>query len=204
MISPFIYARRPMLKFTEMSNAGVFVESKGEASEWSSQAFPRRKPNSWPIKCHWVTDFCDLNKALDRPICGGESSGQLLRHIEPSARLFACFDAISGFHQVAVDPESSKLLNITTQMGNFRYTVLGQGLCSSQDLFNWITAGSTQTDPDFNILKNVDDFCLFNQFPRWGNWFSILKCHKKIPKLGIAIVPGCLTFHHHSPIRSNM
>ena len=47
-------------------------------------------------------------------------------------------------------------------MGNFRYTVLGQGLCSSQDLFNWITDGSTKTDPDFNILKNVDDFCLFS------------------------------------------
>ena len=63
---------------------------------------------------------------------------------------------------MAVDPESSKLLNITNQMGNFRYTVLEQGLCSSQDLFNWTTAGSTQTDPDFNILKNVDDFCLFS------------------------------------------
>ena len=98
-------------EFTEMRKAGIIVESKGEASEWSSQAFPRRKPNSWPIKCRWVTDFRDLNKALDRPIWGGESSGQLLCHIEPSARFFACFDAISGFHQVAVNPESSKLLN---------------------------------------------------------------------------------------------
>ena len=63
---------------------------------------------------------------------------------------------------MAVDPESSKLLNITTQMDNFRYTVLGQGLCCSQDLFNFITSGSKQTDPSFNILKNVDDFCLFS------------------------------------------
>ena len=100
--------------------------------------------------------------ALNRPIWGGESSGPLLRHIDPSARFFVVFDAISGFHQVAVDPESSKLLNITTQMGNFRYTVLGQGLSCSQDLFNYITAGSTQMDPDFNILKNVNDFCLFS------------------------------------------
>ena len=46
-------------------------------------------------------------------------------------------------------------------MGNFRYTVLGQGLCCSQDLFNYITRGSTQTDPTFNIIKNVDDFCLY-------------------------------------------
>ena len=47
-------------------------------------------------------------------------------------------------------------------MGNFRYTVLGQVLCCSQDLFNFITSGSTKTDPSFNILKNVDDFCLFS------------------------------------------
>ena len=127
-----------------------------------SQAFSRRKPNSWPIKCRWVTDFRDLNKALNRPIWGGESSGQLLRQIDPSARCFAVFDEISGFHQVAIDTESSKLLNITSQMGNFRYTVLGQGLCCSQYLFNFITSGSTQTDPTFNILKNVDDFCLFS------------------------------------------
>ena len=106
-------------------------------------------------------DFRDLNKALDRPIWGAESSGQLLRHIDPSARFFAVFDAISGFHQVAVDTESSKLLNITTQMGNFCYTVLGQGLCRSQDWFNYITRGSTQTDPTFKIIKNVDDFCLY-------------------------------------------
>ena len=95
------------------------------------------------------------------PSGGEESSGQLLRHIDPSARFFAVFDAISGFHQVSVDPESSKLLNITTQMGNYRYTVLGQGLCCSQDLFNYITRGSTQTDPTFKIIKNVDDFCLY-------------------------------------------
>ena len=88
-------------------------------------------------------------------------SGQLLRHLDPSARFFAVFDAISGFHQVSVHPESSKLLNITTQFGNYRYTVLGQGLCASQDLFNYITRGSTQTDQTFKIIKNVDDFCLF-------------------------------------------
>ena len=55
-------------EFTEMRKAGIIVESDGEASEWSSQAFPRRKPNSWPIKCRWVTDFRDLSKALNRPI----------------------------------------------------------------------------------------------------------------------------------------
>ena len=47
-------------------------------------------------------------------------------------------------------------------MGNFRYTVLGQGLCSSQDLFNLITAGTTKIEEEFNVLKNVDDFCVYS------------------------------------------
>ena len=38
-------------EFSEMKKAGLIVETKNEASECCSQAFPRRKPNSWPIKC---------------------------------------------------------------------------------------------------------------------------------------------------------
>merc|ERR1712055_123239 len=148
-------------EFNEMINSGIVVPCDEQPTEWASLAFPRRKPNSYPPKCRWVADFRDLNRALDRPVWGGESSGQLLRHLDSSAKYFAVFDAVSGFHQIPSCPESSKLLNITTQMGNYRYTVLAQGLCASQDLFNIITKGETQVDPDFKIIKNVDDFCIF-------------------------------------------
>ena len=53
--------------------------------------------------------------------------------------------------------------------------MLGQGLCSSQDLFNLITRGTTQTDPTFKIIKNVDNFCLY------GN--SIEELEHQITKL---------------------
>merc|ERR1712120_22116 len=52
-------------------------------------------------------------------------------------------------------------MTIVTQYGTYRYTVLGQGIFSSQDLFNWITDGGTKLDEDFQVLKNIDDFCLF-------------------------------------------
>ena len=42
-------------EFNEMLKAGILVESDGEANEWSSQAFPRRKPNTYPVKCRWVS-----------------------------------------------------------------------------------------------------------------------------------------------------
>ena len=54
-------------------------------------------------------------------------------------------------------------MTIVTQYSTYRYTVLGQGICSSQDLFNWITNGWTKLDEDFKVLKNIDDFCLFGR-----------------------------------------
>ena len=70
--------------------------------------------------------------------------------------------AISGYHQICVDTASQKLLNIVTQLGNYRFTVLGQGICSSQDLFNYITDGETKLDEEFNCLKNIDHFLLYS------------------------------------------
>ena len=86
-----------------------------------------------------------------------------MRHIDPEARFFACFDATSGFHQIEVDEESSRLMSIVTQYGTHRYTVLRQGICSSQDLFNWITDGGTKLEEDFKVLKYIDDFCVFER-----------------------------------------
>ena len=87
----------------------------------------------------------------------------MMCHIDPEARFFAFFDATSGFHQIVVNAESSKLMSIVTQYGTYRYTVLGQGICSNQDLFNWITDGGTKLDEDFQVLKNIDDFCVFGK-----------------------------------------
>ena len=145
-----------------MLRSGVLTENK-EGTEWCSQSFPVQKPGSDLVKCRWVTDFRNLNKALKRPVWGSESSSQLFRHIDPKARYFACFNAISGYHQICVDAESSKLLNVVTQLGNYRFTVLGQGICSSQDLFNFITDGGIKIDEDFNCLKNIDDFLLYSE-----------------------------------------
>ena len=101
-------------EFRKMLRSGVLTKNK-EATEWSSQSFSVQKPGSDPVRCRWVTDFRNLNKALKRPVLG---SSQLLRRIKPKARYFACFDALSGYHQIRVNTESQKLLNIVTQLGN--------------------------------------------------------------------------------------
>ena len=65
-------------------------------SIWSSKAFP--VPKSDPSKVRIVADFRMLNKALKRPHWPTESSGQLLRHIEPDSKFFCAIDATSGYH----------------------------------------------------------------------------------------------------------
>ena len=79
-------------ELNEMVEAGIIEPAEPEATGWSSMAFPRKKPGSDPVKVRWVTDFRDLNKALDRPVWGGESSSQILQRLDPRAKFFAVFE----------------------------------------------------------------------------------------------------------------
>ena len=109
-----------------------------------------------------MADFRQLNRALKRPHWPTESSGQLLRHIDPQAKFFCTIDATSGYHQVPVCKESQKYLTIITQQGRFQYTVTPQGVCSSSDLFNLLTDGQVRYDGT-DTLKNMDDWLLFGK-----------------------------------------
>ena len=82
-----------------------------------------------------------------------------MRHIDPEARFFASADMTSGYHQIRVDEESSNLLAISTPMGRYKFTVLAQGICSSSDIFNYLTDGSCRRD-NSGALKNMDDILL--------------------------------------------
>ena len=68
-------------------------------------------------------------------------------------------DMTSGYHQIRVDGESSKLLAISTPMGRYKFTVLAQGICSSSDIFNYLTDGECRRD-NSGALKNMDGILL--------------------------------------------
>ena len=114
------------------------------------QSFP--VPKSDPSKVRIVADFRNLNEAFKRPHWPTESSGQLLKHINADSKVFCAINTTSGYHQVQVDPESQKLLNIVTQQGRYCYT----------DLFNLLTDGEARYD-ETGCLKNMDDWLLFAQ-----------------------------------------
>ena len=147
---------------TEIRNAleGDILRPVTEPTDWSAKAFA--VPKSDPTKVRLVADFRQLNRALKRPHWPTESSGQLLRHIDPKAKFFCTIDATSGYHQVPVCKESQKFLTIITQQGRFQYTVTPQGVCSSSDLFNLLTDGQVRYDGT-DTLKNMDDWLLFGK-----------------------------------------
>ena len=72
-------------------------------------------------------------------------------------------DSTSGFHQVRVDMEASKLLIILTNMECFSFTVMPQGVCNSSALWNILTDSNSHIDSDLNIIKNMDDSMLYGK-----------------------------------------
>ena len=137
----------------DMVDGGLLVPCCLETSKWCSRAFPVLKSNK--KNCPVVADFKISNKNIVRPHHLTESSGQLLRHVSPKAKVFAKIDLLSGYSQVPVDEESSELLVIATPSGRFRYRVLAQGITSASDIFNVVTDGQMRYSTD--VLKNIDD-----------------------------------------------
>lgn len=141
----------------EMKNcleAGILEKCGTEPSQWSSKAFPVLKGSGEGVKI--VADFKKLTQVIERPVWPTESSSQLLRHRSPSAKYFISLDLTSGYHQVRVDQESQNLLCITTAMGRYHYTVLGQEITSASDIFNLLTDGDIRYS-GIHAIKNMDD-----------------------------------------------
>ena len=84
--------------------AGQIVPCGTEPSKWSSKAFPVPKVDGKSVRI--VTYFKKLNQEIERCHWPTESSGQLLRHIDPEACYFVSLDLTSRYHQIQVDEET--------------------------------------------------------------------------------------------------
>ena len=69
---------------------------------------------------------------------------------------------VSWYHQIDIDKKSQSLLVIFTPMRHFKFTVLAQGVCSSSDIFNYLTDCSMRYDSSGSI-KNMDDVLLYGR-----------------------------------------
>ena len=106
-----------------------------------------------------VCDFSGLNKYIMRHFYGFKSAHELLKSIPIHAKWFAVYDLTSGYHQIPLTPESSRLTTFLIPQGLHRYRRCAMGLSSSGDFFCKITDSCLRSVP--NLIKLVDDCLLF-------------------------------------------
>ena len=106
-----------------------------------------------------VTDFSCLNKYVKRPVHPFPTAQEVTQSIPANSKWFAKLDAVKGYHQINLDPESRDLTTILLPRGRYRYTRAPMGLSSSSDEF------CARTDKALEglegVLKLVDDILIF-------------------------------------------
>ena len=76
----------------------------------------------------------DLNKALKRPHYPMVTIEEVATRLS-GAQLFTSLDACSGFWQLPLDIESSKLLTFNTPWGRYRFTRLPFGIAPAPEIY---------------------------------------------------------------------
>ena len=135
---------------------GIIEEVHDQTTEWVSPAFFVPKPNG---KLRLVTDFTHLNKAIKRPVHPFPSAREIVQDIPAGTGYFLKFDALQGYHQVALHKDSRHLTTFLLPMGKYRYKRGPMGLMSTSDVY---CAKSDRTIEDVkDSRKIVDDILLW-------------------------------------------
>ena len=103
------------------------IEPVTEPTDWVNQIVDARKPNG---KLRMCLDPRDLNKAITRHHFKLITAEKLFAEMK-GAKYFTKLDASSGYWQIKVDEESSKLLTFATLFGRYKYKRLLFGIHSA-------------------------------------------------------------------------
>ncbi len=101
-----------------------------EPTSWCNPAFFVPKKGG---KMRLVTDFTHLNKFIKRPTHPFPSSQEIMKKVKPTSKVFLKLDAVGGYHQMALDEESSYLTTFILKWGRFRYLRGPMGLSPTND-----------------------------------------------------------------------
>ena len=107
------------------------IEPVTEPTDWVSQIAVARKPNG---KLRMCLDQRDLNKAIKRHHFNLPTAEELFAEMK-GTKYFTKSDASSGYWQIKVDEESSKLLTFATPFGRYKYKRLPFGIHSASEVF---------------------------------------------------------------------
>jgi transposase InsO family protein len=138
-----------------LKEAGV-IEEIQEPTDWCAPMVPVLKRNNSVRIC---TDYKQLNKAVKRERYMLPTLDDILHKLR-GAKVFSKLDATSGFFQLPLDEESSKLTAFMTPCGRFIYRRLPQGITSAPEIFQRTVEGILCDQP--NTVCFFDDILIFS------------------------------------------
>lgn len=113
-----------------MENLGVIVKQE-DPTAWVNSLVTVLKPNG---KLRVCIDPSDLNRAIQREHFPLKTVEEVVSRM-PGAKIFSKLDLTSGFWQLKLDEESSKLCTFNTPFGRYRFTRLPFGVKSAPEVF---------------------------------------------------------------------
>ena len=144
-----------------------------EPTVWCARMVVVKKKDGRPRR---TVDFQSLNSQCLREPNHGESPFHTARKV-PGGTWKSVFDAVDGYHSVALDEESSKLTTFITPWGRYRYLRFPQGHCSAGDAFNGRMQLILGKIP--RMVRIVDDVCVYDasiEESFWHAWDFLMTC----------------------------
>ena len=149
---PIHYRDEAVKEIQKAVDAGILAKVE-EPTEWISPSFFVPKPGGKGLRL--VTDYTQLNKFVRRPVHPFPSALDVIKAIDPSARVFARFDAVKGYFQIPLSVEASLLTTMLLPQGRYRYLRAPMGLSCSSDEWNARSDEAIKGLP--GVIKLVDD-----------------------------------------------
>ena len=141
----------------DLVKQGVLKGPHTESREWLHSAKFVMKGDG--VNVRMTVDMVAMNKAIKRSPVPFISANEMRRSIKSESRFFASLDLTSGYWQIPLTDESTKLCSVLLPQGVFDFLVTIQGMSNSGDHFNRITYEIFKGLLGYNkiALKEIDD-----------------------------------------------
>ena len=131
----------------------------GEASQWIAPAFFIPKSDHQSLR--FVVDYSGLNKYIVRHVHPFPTATDIINNIPNDSKWFMTLDALSGYFQILLSDEASRLTTFLIPQGRFRFKVAPMGLSASADEWNRRSDMALFQDGNIpGVMKIVDDILI--------------------------------------------
>ena len=125
-------------ELSRLLKAGILEPVHHPTKNCSRAFFVEKNKKDGTIEARLVTDLRPVNPNIERMGKPLDGSSHILKRLEPGETMFASVDMSSGYHQVAIHPESRDTFSIVLPAGKFRYCTLPQGsTCTRTSMTSW-------------------------------------------------------------------